>query len=127
MPMQRRTANLLQELLEDSKDFESEYVFLANYGEPLTANHFRHRLRQYAQEAGIGRVHPHLFRHTGATMFLENGGDIRHLQMILGHADLRMILRYTHLSNNAIVRQHEQFSPLNSILGKLNRERKNGR
>ncbi|WP_245690066.1 hypothetical protein [Sediminibacillus albus] len=29
--------------------------------------------------------------HTAATMFLENGRNIRHLQMILGHSDLRMV------------------------------------
>lgn len=91
----------------------------------MKRNHFRKRLRQYAEAAGITKnVHPHLFRHTGATMFLEAGGDIRHLQMLLGHADLRMVMRYTHLSKQALINQHDKFSPLNVVIGKLNKERR---
>ncbi|ASS75188.1 hypothetical protein CIG75_09470 [Tumebacillus algifaecis] len=78
----------------------------------------------YAINTGLTiRVHPHLFRHTSATLFLEQGGEIRHLAKILGHADLRMVMRYTHLSNKSIKVQHEKFSPLNHIVGKLNKDR----
>jgi len=125
VPLKKNTMKLLAELIKETEDFDSEYVFLANYGEPLTANHFRSRLKEYAKRAGIqGRIHPHLFRHTAATMFLEAGGDMRHLQMILGHSDLRMVMRYTHLSKASLKNQHEQYSPLNEVVGKLNKERK---
>ncbi|MCK6256801.1 tyrosine-type recombinase/integrase [Fictibacillus sp. KIGAM418] len=126
LPIQKRTARLLKELIEEVACFNSEYVFLANYGEPLTANHFRKQLRQYAEKAGITQriIHPHLLRHTGATMFLEAGGDIRHLQMLLGHSDLRMVLRYTHLSKQSLIAQHEQYSPMNNVIEKRHKERK---
>lgn len=125
IPIQKSTLKLLQELVSENDDFETDYIFLANYGEPMEANHFRKRLKQFVSKAGIEkRVHPHLFRHTGATLFLEAGGDIRHLQMILGHKDLRMVLRYTHLSNQALKKQHEQYSPLHLIKGKLGKDRK---
>ncbi|MFE4353562.1 tyrosine-type recombinase/integrase [Peribacillus butanolivorans] len=119
------TARLMKELLSEVAEFESEYIFLANYGEPLTPNHFRHRLAKYVKIAGIKKkVHPHLFRHTAATLFLENGGDIRSLQIILGHSDLRMTMKYTHLSRQAVTIQHEQFSALNLVTDKLNKPRK---
>jgi integrase/recombinase XerD len=126
IPIQKHTSNLLKELLTEVEEFENEYVFLSNYGERLEPNHFRNQLkRNYIKQAGIKkRVHPHLFRHTGATMFLEAGGDIRHLQMILGHSDLRMVMRYTHLSNRSLQEQHSKYSPLNSVIGKLNKDRK---
>jgi len=125
LPITKRTAQLLRDLVQVSRSFESEYVFLANYGEKLEAGQFRHRLKQHARQSGIQiNVHPHLFRHTAATMFLEAGGDLRHLQMILGHRDLRMVIRYTHLSTNSLKKQHEQYSPLNDIIGKLNQSRK---
>lgn len=96
LPIQSRTAKLLKELIKEVEEFDSKYIFLANYGEPLTANHFRNRLRIYSKKAGLDFiVHPHLFRHTGATMFLENGGDVRYLQILLGHKDLRTVIRYT--------------------------------
>jgi integrase/recombinase XerD len=125
VPFQKRTARLLRELMKETEVFESEYVFLANYGEPLQPNHFRKQLKQYAERADVNRrVHPHLFRHTGATMALESGMDIRHLQIILGHSDLRQVMVYTHLSGKSIAKQHDQYSPLNAVVGKLNKERK---
>ncbi|MGG1684883.1 tyrosine-type recombinase/integrase [Pseudalkalibacillus sp. NRS-1564] len=125
IPLQKKTISLLRELLKETEEFESDYVFLANYGERLQPNHFRNQLRKYAKRAGIDRrVHPHLFRHTGATMALEAGMDIRHLQMLMGHSDLRMLIRYTHLSQKSLKKQHADFSPLNEVLGKLNKDRK---
>lgn len=125
IPLKKTTLKLLKELIQENEDFDSEYVFLSNYGEQLTPNHFRSRLKEYAEIAGIkGRIHPHLFRHTAATMALEAGMDIRHLQMILGHSDLRMVMKYTHLSKKSLKTQHDQFSPINEVIGKLNRPRK---
>ncbi|MFV8520887.1 tyrosine-type recombinase/integrase [Bacillus sp. SBS7] len=125
VPIKNTTANLLKDLIKENEEFETDHVFVTNYGEQMDRNHFRKRLKGYAKETGITKnVHPHLFRHTGATMFLEAGGDIRHLQMLLGHADLRMVMRYTHLSKQALINQHDKFSPLNAVIGKLNKERK---
>ncbi|MBV7504066.1 tyrosine-type recombinase/integrase [Bacillus sp. sid0103] len=126
IPLQHVTARLIKELISENKtDFDSDYIFLSNYGEPLTRDHFRNRLNGYAKKAGITKnVHPHLFRHTAATMFLESGGDIRHLQLLLGHADLRVVLRYTHLSKESLINQHEKYSAMNMITGKLNKPRK---
>lgn len=125
VPVQKRTLRLLKELINETEEFDSEYVFLANYGEPLTPNQFRQRLNKYAKEAGLKRnVYPHLFRHTAATMALENGMSVRHLQLILGHSDLRMITRYTHLTTKELAKQHEQYSALNRVLEAKNKPRK---
>jgi integrase/recombinase XerD len=126
IPLQPRTVRLIKELIdENAQDFDSDYIFLTNYGEPISRDHFRKRLNEFAKAAKIEKnVHPHLFRHTAATMFLESGGDIRHLQLLLGHADLRMVMRYTHLSKESLINQHERYSPMNQIVGKLNKPRK---
>ncbi|MFD0829617.1 tyrosine-type recombinase/integrase [Neobacillus sp. M.A.Huq-85] len=126
IPLQPVTARLMKELIAENRaDFDSEYIFLTNYGEPMTRDHFRNRLNEYAKISGITKnVHPHLFRHTAATMFLESGGDIRHLQLLQGHADLRMVLRYTHLSKESLINQHEKYSALNQLTCKLNKPRK---
>ncbi|WP_442895659.1 tyrosine-type recombinase/integrase [Bacillus sp. FJAT-53060] len=59
----------MKELLIENSDFDSPFVFLCNYGEQLQTNHFRKQLNRYAEQVGITKhVHPHLFRHTGATM-----------------------------------------------------------
>lgn len=125
VPLQKQTISLLRELIKECEEFDSDFVFLANYGEPITDDQFRNRLKQHAKEAGLKiRIYPHLFRHTAATMALEAGMDMRHVQMILGHADLRMVIKYTHLSTKSIKSQHDLYSPINQITGKLNKERK---
>ncbi|PJN90579.1 tyrosine-type recombinase/integrase [Bacillus sp. mrc49] len=125
VPIQPKTARLLKELIAEVKEFDSDYIFLANYGEPLNPNTFRRRLLSYANKAGINkRVHPHLIRHSTATMYLEGGGNLRYLQALLGHVDQRMTSKYTHLSKQSIADNHEQYSALNQVVGKLNKPRK---
>lgn len=125
VPITARTAKMLAELLRETEEFESEYVFLANHGEPLTDDQFRNRLKLHVETAGLDvRIYPHLFRHTAATLFLENGGEARHLAKILGHRDLRMVMRYTHLSDRSMQSQHDAYSPINNIVGKLEKGRK---
>ena len=125
LPLKPLTSRLVKRLLEANADFNTEYVFLMNYGEPVNRDHFRKRLKEYAKQADIKKnVYPHLLRHTAATLFLEDGGDIRHLQMLLGHADLRMVVRYTHLSDHALREQHTKHSPINKVSDKLSRPRK---
>ncbi|WP_054949190.1 tyrosine-type recombinase/integrase [Numidum massiliense] len=125
LPISTRTANLLRELIRENSDFDSDYVFLTNYGEQLPAENLRNRLKKFAEVAGIKkRVYPYLFRHTGATMYLEAGGDLRHLQLILGHKDLRIIKRYTHLSQESVRRQHGKYTPLNHVIGNRSKPRK---
>ncbi|MDP9676396.1 integrase/recombinase XerD [Paenibacillus jamilae] len=125
VPIQQRTARLLRELLRECEEFESEYVFLTNYGGPVRDDRFRDRLKGYVKAAGLNlRVHPHLFRHTSATMFLENGGSERYLAEIMGHSDLRMVSKYTHLSTKSVKEKHEQFTPMNNVIGPLQKSRK---
>lgn len=78
VPIQPRTARKIKELLVEVAEFESEYIFLTNYGEPLQPNHFRKQMQKYAKKADIRKhVHPHLIRHS--TIFLEGGGNLRYL------------------------------------------------
>ncbi|MBU8597300.1 tyrosine-type recombinase/integrase [Alkalihalobacillus clausii] len=126
IPLSKKTLKLMRELIEENEeDFDSPFVFLSYYGERLQSNHFRKRLQEFGEAAGIDkRLYPHLMRHTGATIFLENGGDLRHLQKLLGHSDLRTIIRYTHLSDASLVRQHAQYTALNNVLSPQQKPRK---
>lgn len=129
VPLQKRTLRLLRDLIDENADFDTDAIFLTNYGGALTDDQFRNRLKEHAERAGLTvNIYPHLFRHTSATLFLENGGSERYLAEILGHADMRMIMRYTHLSRRKSVKdQHDQYSPINDVVGKLARERKTKR
>lgn len=126
VPLKDKTLRLIDELIaENETDFTDDHVFLTNYGAPISTDRFRTRLAEFVAKTDITKnVHPHLFRHTAATMFLQNGGDIRHLQLLLGHSDLRMVQRYTHLFNPSLAKQHEQYSVMNNIEKKLEKPRR---
>ncbi|WP_078390695.1 tyrosine-type recombinase/integrase [Shouchella patagoniensis] len=116
IPLQERTIHLIKKMNKLTATFQSDHLFLTDYGTPLPPEHFRKQLKRYALRSGIKKnVYPHLFRHTAATHFLENGGDTRHLQMILGHKDLRMIEKYTHLTSKGIAKNISEYTAVNKI------------
>jgi len=74
-------------------------LFLNARGNRLTAYSAESIVRTCAKAACIAvRVTPHMFRHTMATMMLENGADLRSIQEILGHASISTTEIYTHVS-----------------------------
>ena len=89
---------------------------------PITPKAVWYACPQAAQQPGLqNRVHPHTLRHCFATHLLENGADLRTIQLLLGHHDLKETTVYLHLS-----RRHLQAtaSPLDSLKlkGKLQME-----
>ena len=55
--------------------------------------------RRLKNITGISRIHPHLLRHTFATAFVLQGGDLESLRLLLGHEDIQTTSIYLHLAN----------------------------
>ncbi|EQB71218.1 MAG: hypothetical protein AMDU1_APLC00032G0039 [Thermoplasmatales archaeon A-plasma] len=69
-------------------------------------------IRNAARSAGIQKkVTPHVLRHTFATAILRNGGDIRFIQQLLGHASLNTTEIYTHIDESALKEMYEKHRP----------------
>jgi integrase/recombinase XerD len=74
-------------------------VFLTAQGEPFSRDHLTWTIRQHIAAAKIGKTGAcHLLRHTMATHMHENGADIRFIQQILGHEDIKTTQIYTHVA-----------------------------
>lgn len=104
-------------------------VFLSFDGRPLSTNAVRLILSRLGGRSGVKRLHPHLCRHTFATNYLINGGDVFSLQQILGHTSLEMVRRYVTLASSQVRVQHRKFSPMDRMnLGRvrLGRMTRNG-
>jgi len=66
---------------------------------PISSKVVWHACREAAKRAGVNKpLHPHTLRHCFATHLLENGADLRTIQLLLGHSDLRETMIYIHLS-----------------------------
>jgi site-specific recombinase XerD len=94
-------------------------LFLEANGRPLTINCVRLMLERLGRRSGVTRLHAHLCRHTFATNYLLNGGDVFSLQQILGHSSLEMVRRYITLASQFVIEQHQRFSPLDAMHPKI--------
>jgi len=92
-----------------------ENVFLSAQGTPLTGNSMRLMFSRLGQRSGVQRLHAHLCRHTFATRFLTNGGDVFTLQRILGHSTLEMVRHYVNLASDDVLAKHQMCSPLDRL------------
>jgi site-specific recombinase XerD len=80
---------------------------------PMSAKSVWDAVHEAATRAGLEkRVHPHTLRHCFATHLLESGVDLRTIQLLLGHADLKTTSRYLHLSERYL---KAAASPLDSL------------
>lgn len=93
----------------------SDYVFVTTSGKPISHTTLTQLFKKLKKRADIPRLHAHLLRHTFATKYLENGGDMFSLQQILGHTTLEMVKKYVHLNDGLKVRRFSEFSPLDNI------------
>jgi integrase/recombinase XerD len=88
------------------------YVFLTCRGQPIGAQALTVMARDYIRAAGLGkRGACHLWRHTMATLMLENGADIRFIQEMLGHAKLDTTQIYTRVSIGKLQQVHAATHP----------------
>lgn len=99
-------------LIMSARDMDHPYVFVADHGERIGEDTISRSCKRYLKKAGINKKgSSHLFRHTAATMMLENGADIRSLQEYLGHSDLSTTQIYTRVSVKKLQEVHAASHP----------------
>ncbi len=90
-----------------------DILFPSNRARQMTRQTFWHRIKHYAQLAGIDseKLSPHVLRHAFATHLLNHGADLRVVQMLLGHSDLSTTQIYTHVATERLRQLHQQHHP----------------
>lgn len=105
IPLTDDMVNLLSFL---KRQLDSEYVFVGTHGKRLKS--VRKPFLKALKKIGIEDFRFHDLRHTFASHYIMNGGDLLSLKEILGHSSLKMVEKYSHL---AAAYKHRQISNLN--------------
>ena len=94
------------------KGRNSRFLFVSNRGTAMTRLRFWQIIQEVCLGQGITKqVSPHTLRHSFATHLVENGADLRTVQMMLGHADIATTQIYTHVDGSRLKAAHKRFHP----------------
>ncbi|HEV3203034.1 MAG TPA: site-specific tyrosine recombinase XerD [Gemmataceae bacterium] len=91
---------------------EAHWVFVSRGGRALTREMLWILVKKYVLRAGLNaKVSPHTLRHSFATHLLAGGADLRTVQELLGHANIRTTQHYTHVDRNRLKAIHRKYHP----------------
>ena len=94
------------------KNGQCDSYFLSNRGSAMSRQNFFYIIKGYAATAGINKpISPHSLRHAFATHLVQQGADLRSVQLMLGHSDISSTQLYTHIQNAQLKIQHQKHHP----------------
>jgi len=118
VPLGTTAGKYLKEYLEKIRPYHARKnpkerkMFINHSGLALNADSVRAFLRRYRIEAGIKKpVSPHTLRRTCATHLMQQGADIRYIQKLLGHKNLRTTQTYTKVMPVEVKKTHDKYHP----------------
>ena len=96
------------------KNTNIDYLFINNLGNKISRVGFFKIIKKEAVRANIKKeISPHTIRHTFATILLKNGADLRVIQELLGHSDIKTTQIYTHLIKEQLKKEYLDKHPRN--------------
>lgn len=94
------------------KKYLTDNIFLNNHGKKMTRQGFEFILNNIVKEKDINKtITPHMLRHSFATHLLNNGADLRSIQIMLGHSNLSTTQIYTNISREVLRENYDLYHP----------------
>ncbi len=110
-----RAARALDHYLRFSRPYfmrgPTEALFLSEKGQRIDYRRVTDALERGARRAGLGKVNPHMLRHSFATHVLQAGANLREVQELLGHELISTTQIYTHLADQDVEAAYRRYHP----------------
>ena len=117
IPLTDDSIIMIKKYLQDARDKlakgkDHNNIFVSTHGKQISRHSFWHRIKAYMKRVNVNKeVHPHTLRHAFATHMLNNGADLRSVQLLLGHSDLATTQIYTHVAQAEVQKLHKKHHP----------------
>ena len=113
----QKTFNLLETYINKTRNESNDFLFPGQHSlKPLSEQSVRVILKKIVEQNSLSKtITPHMFRHSFATMLLDNDVDIRYIQQILGHSSISVTQIYTHVSHSKQKEILSSFNPISVI------------
>lgn len=117
LPMNDIAINYLKDYQHNARDLlltqgKNDSYFLSRFGKKMSRQNFFLIIKNYALLAGIDKnISPHSLRHAFATHLVQNGADLRSVQLMLGHSDISTTQIYTHIHNTRLQQVYNDNHP----------------
>ena len=111
------TFNLLETYINKNGKESNDFIFPGKHSpKPLSEQSVRLILKRIVEQNSLSKtITPHMFRHSFATMLLDNDVDIRYIQQILGHSSISVTQIYTHVSHSKQKEILSSFNPMSVV------------
>lgn len=102
--------NTRMEILHENDNEQVNYLFVNNRGRKLTSRGVQYILKNIEKVLNLNiSLHPHALRHSFATYLLNQGMDLRSIQILMGHSSLSSTQVYTHVSEKTLVEEYKKY------------------
>ena len=116
IPIHKRCVSVIRQYMEQVRSKwlikRTNEVFINHLGHPVSRQYVHQMIKQKLKEQGLNeQLSAHSFRHSFATHLLDGGADLRVVQELFGHSDIKTTQIYTHVQNKRLKDAYASFHP----------------
>lgn len=115
LPFGLTTYQYIKKFIAISNEY-CDYLLQSIDGNQITNNTIKMFFQKIKKDTGIERIYPHLLRHTFATNYLLDGGNLEELRILMGHTTIEMTRKYVHLAEQQRILNQKFVSHIDQIV-----------